>query len=198
MNPKDKICVDVPLFIRLLEYAREDAKTDMDLHNVAENIIELSQLGETLGMQEYALIVSGGGLSEGFDLRKYLAENRLENGLDDPFNPTQKVTYELKGPLSGLTLTIEPDDSEYGQMDSTIEGGGHSADFVIYKDDDDISFNVLVVTTVNGNYDGWVEDVIPEVMLQLSKLGSISTDDDYDDYGEYAIKVKKDELSKFI
>ena len=59
MNPKDKICVDVPLFIRLLEYAREDAKTDMDLHNVAENIIELSQSGETLGMQEYELIVSG-------------------------------------------------------------------------------------------------------------------------------------------
>jgi hypothetical protein len=79
MNPKDKICVDVPLFIRLLEYAREDAKTDMDLHNVAENIIELSQLGETLGMQEYALIVSGGELSEGFDLRKYLAENKLLN-----------------------------------------------------------------------------------------------------------------------
>jgi hypothetical protein len=32
MNPKDTITVDVPLFIRLLEYAREDAKTDMDLH----------------------------------------------------------------------------------------------------------------------------------------------------------------------
>jgi len=59
MNPKDTICVDVPLFIRLLEYAREDAKTDMDLHNVDENIIELSQSGETLGMQEYELIVSG-------------------------------------------------------------------------------------------------------------------------------------------
>jgi len=31
MNPQDKITVDVPLFIRLLEYAREDAKTDIDL-----------------------------------------------------------------------------------------------------------------------------------------------------------------------
>lgn len=35
-NLSDKITVDVPLFIRLLEYAREDAQTDMDLHNVAE------------------------------------------------------------------------------------------------------------------------------------------------------------------
>jgi hypothetical protein len=57
MNPKDTIKVDVPLFIRLLEYAREDAKSDMDLHKIAENIIELSATGETLGMQEYQMIV---------------------------------------------------------------------------------------------------------------------------------------------
>jgi hypothetical protein len=57
MNPQDKITVDVPLFIRLLEYAREDAKTDMDLHNVAENIIRLSENGETLSMKDYDAIV---------------------------------------------------------------------------------------------------------------------------------------------
>ena len=57
MNPKDTIKVDVPLFIRLLEYAREDAKTDMDLHNVAENIIRLSETGKTLSMNDYDTIV---------------------------------------------------------------------------------------------------------------------------------------------
>jgi hypothetical protein len=57
MNPKDTITVDVPLFIRLLEYAREDAKTDMDLHNVAENIIDLSEEGEVLTMDNYNAIV---------------------------------------------------------------------------------------------------------------------------------------------
>ena len=57
MNPKDTIIVDVPLFIRLLEYAREDAKTDMDLHNVAENIIDLSEEGEVLTMGNYNAIV---------------------------------------------------------------------------------------------------------------------------------------------
>jgi hypothetical protein len=50
MNPKDTIKLDVPLFIRLLEYAREDAKDDMDLHRVAENAIDLSRIGGTLGM----------------------------------------------------------------------------------------------------------------------------------------------------
>jgi hypothetical protein len=56
-NPTDKITVDVPLFIRLLEYAREDAKTDMDLHNVTENIIKLSETGKTLTMTQYEEIV---------------------------------------------------------------------------------------------------------------------------------------------
>jgi hypothetical protein len=64
MNPKDTITVDVPLFIRLLEYAREDAKTDMDLHNVAERAISLSAEGECLGMESYDSIV---GQSEQLD-----------------------------------------------------------------------------------------------------------------------------------
>jgi len=56
-NPTDKITVDVPLFIRLLEYAREDAKTDMDLHKVTENILSLSEEGSTLTMDQYDEIV---------------------------------------------------------------------------------------------------------------------------------------------
>ena len=58
-NPSDKITVDVPLFIRLLEYAREDAKTDMDLHNVAEKAIAASETGKTLTMSDYDALVAG-------------------------------------------------------------------------------------------------------------------------------------------
>ena len=52
-NPTDAVSVDVPLLIRLLEYAREDAKTDMDLHNVAERLIALSKDNRTLTMNDY-------------------------------------------------------------------------------------------------------------------------------------------------
>ena len=69
MNPKDTITVDVPLFIRLLEYAREDANTDMDLHDLAENIIDLSEEGEVLTMDNYNAIV---GTSE-----EEIAERRM-------------------------------------------------------------------------------------------------------------------------
>jgi hypothetical protein len=57
-NPKDVVKMDVPLLIRMLEYAREDAKTDMDLHKVAENLILLSQKGRILDMTDYDSIVS--------------------------------------------------------------------------------------------------------------------------------------------
>jgi hypothetical protein len=56
-NPTDKLTLDVPLFIRLLEYAKEDAKTDMDLHTATENALALSETGATLTMANYTTIV---------------------------------------------------------------------------------------------------------------------------------------------
>jgi hypothetical protein len=58
MNDNDTIQVDVPLMIRLLEYAREDAKSDVDLHFLAEKLVELSEYGNTLDMTNYEDIVS--------------------------------------------------------------------------------------------------------------------------------------------
>jgi len=57
MNQRDTITLDVPLFIRLLEYAREDAQQDVDLHNVTENAISLALSGKTLTMDDYSSIV---------------------------------------------------------------------------------------------------------------------------------------------
>jgi|688.fasta_scaffold1784407_2 hypothetical protein len=57
INPTDKITLNIPLFIRLLEYAKEDAKSDIDLHNVAEKAIELSKSGRSLSMNDYNKLV---------------------------------------------------------------------------------------------------------------------------------------------
>jgi hypothetical protein len=53
----DTITMDVPLFIRMLEFAREDASTDMDLHDVAENAISLNKGKEFLSMEDYDSII---------------------------------------------------------------------------------------------------------------------------------------------
>ena len=57
VNPVDTIQLDVPLLLRMMEYAREDAKTDMDLHDVTEKMISLSKTGEGLSMKDYESIV---------------------------------------------------------------------------------------------------------------------------------------------
>ena len=63
-NPVDVVTLDIPLMIRIMEYAREDAKTDMDLHNVTERMIELSKSSQTLSMNDYDHIVGQHGSEE--------------------------------------------------------------------------------------------------------------------------------------
>jgi len=52
----DVIKLDVPLFLRLLELAREEVKQDADLHDIAEAVTKLSQ-NEVLTMDDYDVIV---------------------------------------------------------------------------------------------------------------------------------------------
>lgn len=56
-NPPDVVKLDIPLLLRIMEYAREDAKTDMDLHHVTDMLIKLSGDGDTLTMKNYDQIV---------------------------------------------------------------------------------------------------------------------------------------------
>jgi hypothetical protein len=52
----DTVTMDVPLLLRMMEYAREDAKHDIDLHDVAERMIAMSKR-RPLSMRDYAHIV---------------------------------------------------------------------------------------------------------------------------------------------
>jgi hypothetical protein len=88
----DTITVDVPLLIRLLEYAREDAKTDMDLHDVTENLIRMSKSKDVLSMVDYDAIV-----------KKLSNESKL----------TENLNYVYKEDSGGgkptMVLLLEPD-----------------------------------------------------------------------------------------
>jgi hypothetical protein len=53
----DTVTLDIPLLIRLLEFAREDAGDDMALHSATENLINLSKEFEVLSMDQYDAIV---------------------------------------------------------------------------------------------------------------------------------------------
>jgi hypothetical protein len=60
----DTVTMDIPLFIRTLEYAREDAKTDMDLHDFAENAISLSKELGKLTMDSYDKLIGNKSVNE--------------------------------------------------------------------------------------------------------------------------------------
>lgn len=50
---KDKNAMNIPFLIRALEYARDNAKDDLDLHIVVEHMIDASLKGKTLSMNDY-------------------------------------------------------------------------------------------------------------------------------------------------
>lgn len=51
-----EVCMNIPLLIRLLEYVREDVKTDVELHKIVERMMALGS--KTLTMADYKKIVN--------------------------------------------------------------------------------------------------------------------------------------------
>ena len=115
----DIIQLDVPLFIRLLELAREDVKQDADLHDVAEAVIRLSQQGPVT-MAAYDQIV-------GF-MKKQGDAGQEEEGFapDDIRRFRQIVDLADSGEPTEYTNTPK---EEYAAMDAvtTKAGGGMQA-----------------------------------------------------------------------
>jgi len=54
-NEVDFVKIDIPLFIRLLEFAREDAKKDLDLHYLTTNLLKMKD--KVASMPDYEKIV---------------------------------------------------------------------------------------------------------------------------------------------
>jgi len=82
-NPEDVVAFDVPTFIRLLEFAREDATDDQALHSATEKIIELCQDGQVLTMVQYDEIVAG----------NTKVDTSGMNAVDDKIKPMNETLY---------------------------------------------------------------------------------------------------------
>ena len=52
-NPADVITMDVPFLIRILELVQEDVEGDAALHEVATRLVQKSQDGGVLTMEDY-------------------------------------------------------------------------------------------------------------------------------------------------
>jgi hypothetical protein len=56
-DPTDIIAMDVPLFLRMLEWAKEEAAEDVDLHEVTTRAIEAVKLRGLLSMEDYDSLI---------------------------------------------------------------------------------------------------------------------------------------------
>jgi hypothetical protein len=115
----DIVKLDVPLFIRLLELAREDIKQDADIHDLAQRVIELSR-DNTATMADYDNIVA---------FMKAQGKNSAEQesmGNDDIRRFRQIVDLADQGEQTEYSNTPK---EEYAAMDAvtTAAGGGMQA-----------------------------------------------------------------------
>jgi hypothetical protein len=105
-DPTDIIAMDVPLFIRMLEWAREDAETDMELHDAAERAIEAVKLRGLLSMEDYIDIVGKPSVDEETGYSKYLATP------ENPKGKTPGLTPDIMGKILMKIATMGDDDVE--------------------------------------------------------------------------------------
>jgi hypothetical protein len=93
----DTITMDVPLFIRMLEYSREDAAEDMDLHDVTEKAISLGKERGILQMDDYDEII---GTTEKV-VKEEVSFLSLKD--DNPFDDIPSIEIQLIDDKEGIS-----------------------------------------------------------------------------------------------
>jgi hypothetical protein len=78
VDEKDTVTMDIPLLIRVLEFIREDVKTDVELHKVVERLIDMRH-DVPLTMEHYDSIT--GKLKESKDAGEYDYEGSMAKTL---------------------------------------------------------------------------------------------------------------------
>jgi hypothetical protein len=104
-DPTDLIAMDVPLFLRMLEWAKEEAAEDVDLHEVTERAIEAVKLRGLLSMEDYQDLI-GEPIEEETGYSKYLATP------ENPQGKTPGLTPDIMGKILMKIATMGDDDVE--------------------------------------------------------------------------------------
>jgi hypothetical protein len=111
-DPTDLIAMDVPLFLRMLEWAKEEAAEDVDLHEVTERAIEAVKLRGLLSMDDYDSLI-GESIEEETGYSKFLATPENPQGKTPGLTPDimnkilMKIVQDIdENKLPGLWANI--------------------------------------------------------------------------------------------
>ena len=99
VDKKDTITFDIPLLIRVLEFAREDLKSDIDLHKMVERLLNIRGKG-TLTMNQYKQIVKEEYQDLNVELideiSKELANRYMHSAISDRKKDDEKISKSLE------------------------------------------------------------------------------------------------------
>jgi hypothetical protein len=113
----DTITMDVPLFLRSLEYSREDAQSDLSLHDITQKAIELNKLYPVLNMDNYYEIFGGDDITTGGEVslsnHDTVNEENTPNGIvgldilnHEPFSRLPETRREMGDYKSRMELSL--------------------------------------------------------------------------------------------
>lgn len=109
-NLIDTVTMDVPLLVRLLELAREDLKSDVELHVVVERILRASKTSQVLTMADYPRFVKQ---KQEYTVKVLKAKARLERIAAHKQVASRYATYvanvkDLASRIFGEGITFDP------------------------------------------------------------------------------------------
>jgi hypothetical protein len=107
----DIVTLDVPLFIRMLEYAKEEAADDMVLHDIATKTIALSKQRGILSMEDYEALIPEPQPED------QLAEDLDVGHQDDEPNMLKSDLYRIAKYAMGLYKMVDNYDDMPGEVD---------------------------------------------------------------------------------
>jgi hypothetical protein len=161
-DPTDIIAMDVPLFIRMLEWAREDAETDIELHDAAERAIEAVKLRGLLSMEDYTDIV--GVSKDELDEIRLVPKDQLEALATKLAAQVFSKKQNLKPAIDILKKALE---DSYKALDPEVE----------IKEETGYSKYLATPENPKGKTQGLIQDVMDKILLKIATMG----DDDVEE-----------------
>ena len=153
-DPTDLIAMDVPLFIRMLEYAREDAETDMDLHNVTERAIEATKLRGLLSMEDYESII---GKPSKVDEVRLVPKDQIETLAAKLASQIFSKKQDIRPAIDIFKKAVE---DSYRALDPDVEIREEEGYSKYLKDDPEFP---------GGKTKGLTPDVLNKILMNLVK-----------------------------
>jgi hypothetical protein len=161
-DPTDIIAMDVPLFLRMLEYAREDAEQDIDLHKVTERAIEAVKLRGLLSMEDYQDII--GVSKDKLDEIRLIPKDQLEALAAKLAAQIFSKRQDNKPAINILKKALE---DAYKALDPEV----------VIKEKTGYSKYLATPENPKGKTQGLTQDVMDKILLKIATMG----DDDVEE-----------------